>query len=79
LNQDKPYSAPATSEIPVNRKPTKGKFGLTINTEAINEMYTFGGEKGQQIVISEDEELHEVEKIIKLAKICANKMKGCLE
>ena len=42
-------------------KPKKGKkkgpsFSLNIDTDAINEMYTFGGEKGQQIVISEEEE-----------------------
>ena len=53
LSENKPFSAPATSSIPANKK--KGKFGLLINTEAINEMYTFGGEKGQQIIISEDE------------------------
>lgn len=34
-------------------KKTK-KAVLNINTEAINEMYTFGGENGQQIIISED-------------------------
>lgn len=39
------------SEIP--KKKDKKKF-LSINTEAINEMYTFGGEKGQQIIVSED-------------------------
>jgi hypothetical protein len=36
------------------KKKEKKKFGgLSINTDAINEMYTFGGEKGQQIIISE--------------------------
>jgi hypothetical protein len=34
------------------QKKKKKKFGLNIDTEAINQMYTFGGENGQQIVIS---------------------------
>ena len=38
---------------PIKKK--KKNFGLSINTEAINEMYTFGGEKGQQIMISEEQ------------------------
>lgn len=40
-------------ELPQMKKKKKG-FSLSINTEAINEMYTFGGEKGQQIMISEE-------------------------
>lgn len=39
-------------ELP--NKKDKKKF-LKINTEAINQMYTFGGENGQQIMISQDE------------------------
>ena len=31
------------------------KFALSINTEKINEMYSFGGEKGTQIMVSEEE------------------------
>ena len=50
----------ATAPVLSNPSESKGKKDkkafLTINTEAINQMYTFGGEKGQQIVISEDEE-----------------------
>lgn len=39
-------------------------------------MYTFGGEKGQQIVISEEEQEVELDKIRKLARICVAAMKG---
>lgn len=39
-------------------------------------MYTFGGEKGQQIIISEDEQQMELDKIIQLAKKCVKAMKG---
>ena len=54
-----PVSAPISSTAPVfPNPPSTGRGGkksfLLINTEAINEMYTFGGEKGQQIVITED-------------------------
>lgn len=31
-------------------------LGLNIDTDAINDMYTFGGEKGQQIIISAGEQ-----------------------
>ena len=60
-------------ELP--KKKGKKSFGLSINTEEINEMYTFGGERGQQIVISEEEEKAELEKIRKLTRICARAMK----
>lgn len=33
-----------------------GKIGLAIDTEAINDMFTFGGEKGE-LLISENEEV----------------------
>lgn len=39
-------------------------------------MYTFGGEKGQQLIVSESEQEAELEKIKKLAKICVAAMKG---
>jgi hypothetical protein len=41
--------------LPKKKEKKKMGFNLSINTEAINEMYTFGGEKGQQIIITEDE------------------------
>jgi hypothetical protein len=67
------HTAPTLSNPP--KKKDKKSF-LSINTEAINEMYTFGGEKGQQIIISEDEEQMELERIMKLAKKCVDAMKG---
>lgn len=39
-------------------------------------MYTFGGQKGQQIIISESEQEAQLDKIKKLAKICVAAMKG---
>ena len=38
-------------------------------------MYTFGGEKGQQIIVSEEQEMVEIEKIKLLARICLNSIK----
>jgi hypothetical protein len=38
-------------------------------------MYNFGGEKGHQIVVSEDQEREELRKITKLARICVNAMR----
>lgn len=63
-------------EIAIAQKQ-KGKklAGLSINTEEINEMYTFGGERGQQIIISEEEEKAEIERIKRLARICVTAMK----
>ena len=49
---------------------------LSINTEAINEMYTFGGEGGQQLMVSENEEQAELDKIKLLAKKCVAFMNG---
>lgn len=59
----------------VQKQKGKKLFGLSINTEEINEMYTFGGERGQQIVISEEEEKAEMERIKKLARVCVTAMK----
>ena len=51
-----------------------GKIGLAIDTEAINDMFTFGGEKGE-LLISENEEVRMfLQEIDDLAKHCVNAM-----
>ncbi len=58
-------------EMPKGKKKLRN---LQINTEAINEKYNFGGEGGQQTVITEKDEEEELEKITRLVKKCLNKM-----
>lgn len=39
-------------------------------------MFTYGGERGQQIIISEEAKEAEIKKIRKLARICVAAMRG---
>lgn len=49
------YNEVEAEEDKKGKKKLKS-LGLNIDTEAINDMYTFGGEKGQQIIISAGEQ-----------------------
>lgn len=58
-------------------KPIRKKRTLTLNidTEKINELYSYGGEKGKQVVVDEQEEEGEVQRIRDLALKCLKRMR----
>ena len=58
-------------------RPTKKKknFDLNIDTDKINEIYSFGGEKGKQIQISTEEVQEEIDNIRELTFKCLKAMK----
>jgi hypothetical protein len=48
---------------------------LNIDTEAINELYTYGGEKGEIKMTADEEEENFEKEIDDLAKLCLASMK----
>jgi hypothetical protein len=61
----------------VSIKPSKKKknFSLNIDTDKINELYSYGGEKGRQVVVGAEEEEEEIENIRRLALKCMKAIK----
>ena len=48
---------------------------LNIDTEAINELYTYGGEKGEIKISATDEEINFEKEIDELAEMCVAAMR----
>lgn len=58
------------------KHPRKQKLGMLIDTESINDMFNFGGEKGKKWEIDEDEFQKELDAIRDLAAECVRHMQG---
>ena len=58
-----------------NKKMVKPSFGLAIDTEAINELYTYGGEQGKKKTVEENEIEDFESGILELANQCLAAMK----
>ena len=84
MQTKEPEEKKETSTQPEEKKPEpkpklfgKKKFSATLDTDAINEQFTFGGEKGMMLAQENEEE--KIEAIVfPLAKECADYMRNIL-
>jgi len=60
-----------------NKKPPIFEISLEIDTDSINKLYQYGGEKGRKVV-NEEELMKEELEILELATKCIGYMKGVI-
>lgn len=78
INKPKATSVASGLKPPTQKKTFGGKKNLgpilMIDTDQINEIYSFGGEKGKKIVVNMDELSEEYREIAELAVMCVRYM-----
>ena len=78
INKPKATSFASGIKPPTQKKTFGGKKNLgpvlMIDTDQINEIYSFGGEKGKKIVVNMDELSEEYREIAELAVMCVRYM-----